>query len=100
MGGPGYNIIDEFTELKHDRAGTLSMANSGPPNTGGSQFFITLAAAPHLDGKHTVFGYVINGQEVVNEIAQGDEIHQIIIERVGASAEAFDIGEMMYGNRR
>jgi peptidylprolyl isomerase len=100
LGGPGYNIIDEFTELKHDRAGTLSMANSGPPNTGGSQFFITLSATPHLDGKHTVFGYVINGLEVAPTIEQGDVIHAIIIERVGASAEAFSIENAMSGNRR
>lgn len=73
-GGPGYRFEDEIVpSLKHDREGVLSMANAGP-GTNGSQFFITLSAQPHLNGKHTVFGNVIEGMEVVNSIKQGDKI--------------------------
>ena len=67
-GGPGWTIIDEFhPKLRHDKAGVLSMANAGP-DTGGSQFFITLAATPHLDDRHAIFGKVIEGQDVVVKI--------------------------------
>lgn len=67
-GGPGWTILDEFhPKLRHNKAGVLSMANAGP-DTGGSQFFITLAATPHLDDRHAIFGAVIEGQDVVVKI--------------------------------
>lgn len=79
-GGPGYRFADEIVaDLKHDRAGIFSMANAGP-STNGSQFFITHRATPHLDGRHTVFGHVTKGQDVVDSIAMGDTIKSIRIQ--------------------
>jgi cyclophilin family peptidyl-prolyl cis-trans isomerase len=90
-GGPGYHIRDEFhPDLRHDRPGILSMANAGP-NTGGSQFFITYTATPWLDGRHAVFGEVVEGMETVNAIRErdpqrdpepGDRIESVEIEEV------------------
>ena len=78
-GGPGYRFEDECTpELKHDKPGIFSMANAGP-GTNGSQFFITHVPTPHLDGKHTVYGSVTTGQDVVNAIAGSDKITSIEI---------------------
>jgi peptidylprolyl isomerase len=89
MGGPGYRFPDEIDpNLKHDKPGILSMANAGP-GTNGSQFFITLAPTPHLDGLHTVFGSVVQGQNIVNTTRQGDRIERITIIRNGQAASAF-----------
>lgn len=89
-GDPGYKFGDEFNaNLKHNQSGILSMANSGPA-TNGSQFFITHKETPWLDGKHTVFGHVMMGQDVVDQIQQGDSIRKISIMRFGNEANAWD----------
>ncbi len=88
-GGPGYEFPNEIVaELNHDNEGVLSMANAGP-DTNGSQFFITLASAPFLNGAYSVFGHVVEGMDVVKNIAQGDKMNTVTIIRQGAKAKAF-----------
>jgi peptidyl-prolyl cis-trans isomerase A (cyclophilin A) len=89
-GGPGYKFDDEFhPTLKHDRPGVLAMANSGP-GTNGSQFYITHVPTSWLDGKHTVFGHVVEGQDIVDAVAQGDALESVEIVRVGEEAQKWN----------
>lgn len=92
-GEPGYRFVDEITDLTHDGEGILSMANSGA-GTNGSQFFITHKKTGWLDGKHTVFGRVISGQDVVNKIEQSDVINSVVIIRKGRDAKKFKADEV------
>lgn len=92
-GGPGYAFKDEITDLKHYKGGILSMANAGP-KTNGSQFFITHKETAWLDGKHTVFGIVVTGMDVVNTIAQDDLINKVTIVRKGNDAKKFDAAKV------
>lgn len=99
MGGPGYTFPDEFdASLKHDRPGMLSMANAGP-GTNGSQFFITHVPTPWLDGKHSIYGQVVSGQDVVDAIRQGDSIGSVSIIANGADAKAFDAKKVIEDNK-
>ena len=92
-GNPGYKFEDEFhPDLKHDGPGVLSMANAGP-GTNGSQFFITHIETAWLDNKHTVFGKVVEGQNIVDAVAQGDVLESLEIVRVGADAEGYNAVE-------
>lgn len=97
-GGPGYSFPDEFDpSLRHDGPGVLSMANAGP-GTNGSQFFITHVKTPWLNDKHSVFGHVVEGQDVVNAIRQGDKINTITIERVGEDAQKFIVTKQIFSD--
>ena len=90
-GGPGYEFANEIvSSLNHDSAGILSMANAGP-NTNGSQFFITLAPAPFLDGSYNVFGKVVEGMDAVERIEVGDKMSKVKIYRQGSAAKAFAV---------
>ena len=94
QGGPGYSFKDEIVpEFKFDKGGILAMANSGPA-TNGSQFFITHKETPWLTGKHTIFGYVTSGQDVVNKIEQNDLMTKVTIERKGKDAKNFDAAKV------
>jgi cyclophilin family peptidyl-prolyl cis-trans isomerase len=98
-GGPGYKFPDEFVDsLKFDSPGVLAMANAGP-GTNGSQFFITHKETPWLNGHHTIFGHVVEGQDVVNAVKQGDKIVRLTIVRQGKDAEAFTATQESFNKR-
>ncbi|MFZ4616251.1 MAG: peptidylprolyl isomerase [Rectinemataceae bacterium] len=99
-GGPGYKFPNEISsELRHDAPGVLAMANAGP-DTNGSQFYITLAATPFLDGKYNVFGRVTSGMDTVRNIAIGDKMNSVTIIRVGNAAKAFVADQASFDARR
>ena len=96
-GGPGYAFADEFVDdLQFTKPGVLAMANSGPA-TNGSQFFITHVPTTWLNGKHTIFGQVTEGQDVVDKIAQDDIITTLEIIRVGNEAKAYEANDKIFG---
>ena len=97
-GGPGYRFADEITDLCHDHPGTLSMANAGP-GTNGSQFFVTHVKTPWLDGKHTVFGRVVSGQDVVDRIVKGDAIQSVTIEGDTSALESSQTSQLAAWNK-
>src|SRR6185295_17720357 len=88
-GDPGYKFPDEITDLKFDKPGLLAMANSGP-STNGSQFFVTIVPTAWLDGKHTIFGHVVQGQELVNSMKANTVMTSVKIYRQGKDAKDFD----------
>ncbi len=99
-GGPGYQFPNEISpDLKHDAAGILAMANAGP-DTNGSQFYITLAPTPFLDGNYSVFGREVDGLDVVKKIAKGDVMRKVEIIRVGAAAKAFTADQKSFDERK
>ena len=99
-GGPGYDFPNEISpDLKHDAAGVLAMANAGP-DTNGSQFYITLAPTPFLDGNYSVFGRVVDGLDVVKKIVKGDIMRKVEILRVGAAAKAFVADQQSFDTRK
>ncbi|MEI6386187.1 MAG: peptidylprolyl isomerase [Spirochaetota bacterium] len=99
-GGPGYKFPNEISsDLRHDAPGVLAMANAGP-DTNGSQFYITLAATPFLDGKYNVFGRVVSGMDTVRTIAIGDKMNSVTIIRIGNAAKAFVTDQAAFDARR
>ncbi|MFP3959094.1 MAG: peptidylprolyl isomerase, partial [Spirochaetaceae bacterium] len=98
-GGPGYEFPNEISDsLRHDEAGVVSMANSGP-HTNGSQFFITRGPAPWLDGQYSVFGHVVEGQDVVDEIEEGDTLEEVTVIRRGPEAREFEVDQAAFDRR-